>query len=351
MQITRRRLLKRCVSALAVPLFSCTAGDQPQGSYKRHIRLFYRPEMVLQSEAAANYSKSPRKPKLFLEFLRQEKLLPYFEAASRWEPFDPEAFLIAHTRTYVDHFFAGIEPLASSNGLAWSAQFADSVRYTNASLYHALAAAIEDPATVMFSPSSGFHHAMPAHGAGFCTFSGQVIASANIYRQHQLSGVHIDLDGHYGNSIEDSRSFVKDLDLAVPPGCNVNPKGIHGAYLVDLHRKLRRITKLFLKGKVHYVVYAHGADSHEWDDLGGQCTTAEWLQAARLVYTWINHVSHALGRPVPLVLALFGGYRKDDYDSVLSLHAADTALCLSLLCNQPLAYRPEVTKPVRKIRR
>ena len=323
---------------------------QTRPIYQRHIRLFYRPEMVLQQDAAANYSKSPQKPKLWLQFLRANDLLQYFLQEQNWEPFDKQDFLLAHTRQYVDHFFAGTEPLASSNGLKWSAQFADSVRYTNASLYHAVEAAIKAPENVTCSPSSGFHHAMPARGMGFCTFSGQVVASTKIYRAYGLSGVHIDLDGHYGNSIEDSRAFVQDLDLAVPPGCNINPKGLHSDYLDDLRRQLLRVNPLFLQGKVHYVVYAHGTDSHEWDDLGGQCTTEEWLTAAQLVYNWVDQISRALGKPVPLTLALFGGYRKDDYDAVLSLHAANAALALSILCGHPLYYRPEVTKPARKAR-
>ena len=37
-------------------------------------------------------------------------------------------------KKYVDSFFCGKEPLASSNGLKWNSQFADSVRFTNASL-------------------------------------------------------------------------------------------------------------------------------------------------------------------------------------------------------------------------
>ena len=348
MKISRRMLLRHAAYGLTASALTGAVRIKASPIYRPKIRLFYHPKMALKKDVAANYSKSPRKPKLFVQFLQRKKLFSHFHESSDWEPFDSNDFLVAHTRKYVDDFFAGIEPLASSNRLVWSAQFADSVRYTNASLYHAVAAAVKEPSTVTFSPSSGFHHAMPERGSRFCTFSGQVIASTMIYRQFGLSGAHIDLDGHYGNSIADSRGFVKDLDLAIPPGCNVNPKGTHGAYLEDLDRQLRRVHELFLQKKVHYVVYAHGADSHEWDDLGGQCTTAEWMEASRLVYDWVNTMSRWLGRPVPLVLALFGGYRKDDYDSVLSLHAANAALCLSLLCGHSLHYRPEVIEPTRK---
>jgi acetoin utilization deacetylase AcuC-like enzyme len=201
-----------------LPLFP--AGVEAKESLYRHkVRLFYHPEMVLSTDAATNYSKSPLKPKLFVEFLRSRELLQYFDMISNWPPFTPSDFRIGHTKRYVEAFFSGIEPLASSNMLTWSRQFAKSVRYTNASLYHALTSAVRNSSSVAFSPASGFHHATPGSGDGFCTFSGQVIASVKIYREHRLSGAYIDLDGHYGNSIEDSRGFVKELNQAVPLGC------------------------------------------------------------------------------------------------------------------------------------
>jgi acetoin utilization deacetylase AcuC-like enzyme len=315
--------------------------------YAAQLRLFYRPEMVLEHDTARNYSKSPLKPQLFVDFLRRYDLLKHFVMWSEWPPFRRDDFLVAHTERYVDAFFSGREPLASSNRLAWSEQFADSVRYTNASLYHALRAAVAEPGHIAFSPTSGFHHATPRAGSGFCTFSGQVIASVKLYRRHGLAGAYIDLDGHYGNSIEDSRAFVPELNEAIPRGCNVNPQGKHEAYLADLTDKLRWLRGQLLQKRIHYIVFAHGADSHEWDNLGGQCTTAEWLEASRLVYRMLDETSRTLRKPVPLVLSLFGGYRRDHYDSVLSLHAADAAICLSILCHQEVGYQAEVRRPAQ----
>ena len=128
--------------------------------------------------------------------------------------------MLAHTA-----FFAGGRPLCESNELTWSEQFADSVRYTNASLCHAIEHSIAHPEQLTFSPTSGFHHARPRGGGGFCTFSGQVIAAVKLFRKHHMVGAHIDLDGHFGNSIEDSRAFVAKLNQAIPPGCNINPAG------------------------------------------------------------------------------------------------------------------------------
>jgi hypothetical protein len=46
-----------------------------------------------------------------------------------------------------------------------------------------------------------------------------------------------------------------------------------------------------LRIEVDYVVFAHGADSYEDDDLAGQCTTAAWLEASRFVCGMIERVT------------------------------------------------------------
>jgi acetoin utilization deacetylase AcuC-like enzyme len=139
----------------------------------------------------------------------------------------------------------------------------------------------------------------------------------------------VDLDGHYGNSIEDSRGDCPQLDTAIPVGCNINPRGVHQAYLTDLSAQLAHLEDLLLADRVQYVAVAHGADSHEDDPLGGQCTTREWLEAARIVHGMLNRVAARRGRPVSTVLALFGGYRQD-FEFGLRLHAADLRIALGL---------------------
>lgn len=192
------------------------------------------------------------------------------------------------------------------------------------------------------------HHAIPNRGGGFCTMSGQVIASVKIYRETGLSGAYLDLDGHYGNSIEDSRYFVSDLDAAIPVGCNINPIGVHKSYIDDLKDRLKILGKLILSHKIHYLVFAHGADSHEWDDLRGVCTTKEWIKASEIVYDFVIEMGRKMEKPLPLTLALFGGYRKDDYQSVLSLHTADLLACLNKFSadgKTQIEYMPEISIP------
>ena len=309
------------------------------------VDIFYRPEVSLREGAGRNFSKTPSKPQRFVEHVAAAALAPYVRIRSDFEALENADFERAHTAAYVEAFFAGREPYARSNGLAWSRAFAESVRYTSASLVHAVEGAIANPRRVTLSPTGGFHHARPSGGGGFCTFSGQVIAAVRAYERHGAVGAWVDLDGHFGNSIEDSREFAPVLNQAVPQAVHINPSGTGQRYLESLREGLDRVGEHVLSGAVTYVAFAHGADSHVWDQLSGQCSTAQWLCASQLVYSAIADWSRHLRRPVPVVLALFGGYRDDDPRSVLELHAADLAIALATLGGAPIEYTPVVTRP------
>ena len=319
-------------------------GSRPLVSRMKDARIktFYTPNQVLEHGATGNFSRSPQKPRLLMEYLAGQGLAGYFEVAGDFPPFTDEDFRAAHAAEYVDAFFAGRQPLASSNGLSWSREFADTVRYTNASLYQAIDAAIARPQQVTFSPTSGFHHAQPEAGSGYCTFRGQVIASIKIYRELGIAGAYLDLDGHFGNSIEDSRGFVLDLDQAIPRGCNINPAGTHAEYVESFQSQLETLHKQIVSGHVGYVVFCHGADSHEADDLHGQCTTAEWVKCSQFFYDWVADVEASTGVSLPVTLSLFDGYRRDNYDSVLALHTVDLVTCLNRLCGHELGYEVNV---------
>lgn len=314
------------------------------------IKTFYTPKQVLREGYANNYSKSPKKPELLIKHMEENGLLGNFEIVDDFEPFNQTDFRIAHHRSYVKDFFSGGNR-SRSNGLDWSPAFADSVRYTNASLYNAIRNAIVNPSEVSFSPTSGFHHARPSGGSGFCTFSGQVIASVKLLREFGISGAYLDLDGHFGNSIEDSRDFVKELNVAVPRGYNFNPTGTQDLYVNDLRKFLSKLTDSILDGHIGYVVWCHGADSHEHDQLGHQCSTENWIRCSTIFWSWVKEMDVLLGRPLPVACALFGGYRDDDYNSVLSLHTGDFVECLNILLEKDVKYTVNVVpkaKPVYK---
>lgn len=291
---------------------------------KNKIVAFYTPKQVLQENIALSTSKSPLKPMLVMSDLmkvanKHVRIQPMFK------PMTKKDFMIAHTPEWVDevfHFNRPGEKLASA--IPWSEELVTSLTYTTSSLYHAIKHSINRPEDLCFSPTSGFHHARPGMGSGFCTFAGQVVASVKIYRETGKRGCYLDLDGHFGNSIEDCRYYVKDLNRAVPRGANFNPRGTDSEYCEMLQNYLyETLSEKLISKKLDYVVWCHGADSNVFDDLGGQVDTEHWTLCSHIFWEWVKYMDEVLGRPLPVSFALFGGYRHDDYQSVINLHISD----------------------------
>jgi acetoin utilization deacetylase AcuC-like enzyme len=302
----------------------------------KQILTFYTDQQVcFDNIQNASFSKSPLKPYLLMKRIKSKGFSKVFRLQSNFTPFTEEDFKIAHTELYVTNFFKG-EGNYLSNSLPWSKNLVHSVCYTNAALYEAKKYSILNPQTVCFAPVSGMHHAQPNRGSGFCTFSGQVISSIKLYNELGVSGAYFDLDGHFGNSIEDSRGFNPILNQAIPIGCNVNPFGTNELYVESFKEGLENVGNLIKAGKIHYVVFAHGADSHADDDIGGGCNTKHWLLCASLFADWVNEISKEIGKPLPVTLALFGGYRSDNYNAVLDLHLKSLLQCSKTICQNKI---------------
>jgi acetoin utilization deacetylase AcuC-like enzyme len=123
-------------------------------------------------------------------------------------------------------------------------------------------------------------------------------------------------------------------------------QGYNIEVIEDVIDSLQNNTDLFLpvyiEDRIHYVVWCHGADSHEHDQLGYQCSTEYWVACATLFWRWVREMDELLDRPLPVACALFGGYRDDDYNSVLSLHTADFVECFKELLSIDVKYNIEV---------
>jgi acetoin utilization deacetylase AcuC-like enzyme len=249
-------------------------------------------------EFPGHTSQSTYKSKIFTSNLLQ---IGNYEIVN-FKPLEEEDFLLAHTKNYVNDFFKGIAPKCHTSGFKWSLEYAESIKYTVASLYESIQEAILSK-SLTIAPVSGFHHAKPNKGQDFCAMSGQVIASLKIYQKYALKAAYIDLDAHYGNSIENTYKFNKDLIKAIPKGYNVNVAGDN--YLEKLEKALNNIKD------VDYIVLCHGADLVEGDILGGFQSKEIWLEAAKMVVDKF--------KGLPMVYCLFGGYR-DNFQDVINLH-------------------------------
>ncbi|PJD98441.1 MAG: hypothetical protein CK427_17080 [Leptospira sp.] len=178
---------------------------------------------------------------------------------------------------------------------------------------------------VTFSPTSGFHHATPNGGRGFCSFSGQVIASIKILKEFGIAGAYIDLDGHFGNSIEDSKYYIPNLDQAIR--ANINPSGRHENYINNFKNQFEKVMELIRNNEIGYIVLCSGADSLIDDDLGGQLTIKEWMSIKDYLHSRLAEFDKSNSK-FPTTISLFGGYRSDEYTSVLDAHTLDLISCL-----------------------
>jgi acetoin utilization deacetylase AcuC-like enzyme len=312
----------------------------------KKIITYYTTKQVLQENIALSYSKSPLKPKLVVSEL-MKAANAYVRIQPKFKAFTKADFQIAHTKRWVNEVFHLNRPghkLASS--IPWSEELVTSLTYTTSSLYHSIKHSINKPDDIVFAPVSGFHHARPYAGSGFCTFAGQVVASVKIYRELGKVGCYLDLDGHYGNSIEDCRGFVPDLNKAVPNGFNFNPTDVNKEYTSQLtHYLYTTLKNSILKGKIDYVVWCHGADSHINDDLGGQVNTKYWLMCSKIFWSWVKHMDLIMGKSLPVSFTLFGGYRADDYHSVINLHVSDIVIGLNALTDSNIKYETKYKIP------
>ncbi len=310
--------------------------------YEKEIGVFFRPEMV--APVRRGYSRSPLKPSLWLQHAMDSALRPYLRVCSDFAAVDARQLRQAHTKPYVDAFVSG-EPraLAESSRNGWCEAYRDSVMVKVGALVAACDEAVRLPGRMVVSPTSGDHHAQPHRGVGFCPIAGQVIAALEMHRRYGAVTAWVDLDEHFGNALRDGRTFAPGLAEAV--AFNINPVGVHVDYLVDLRRNLSQLEAALVAGEVDLVCVGHGADSHEWDSLGGSVTTTEWMEAARMVYATVRRAAERRGRAVATVTSFFGGYRDDDYRSVLELHTADVATMFRELCDVDLKVWPRVSRP------
>lgn len=295
------------------------------------LKIYYNPKQVCEKYIEKSVSKSPLKPKMVAEKIKETYPESSYEFISDFEPFDKNEFIKAHTEEYVDKVYNFNQPgekLCSS--LPWSEELVRSLEYTNASLYEAIKGSILNPEFIHLSCSSGFHHSTPDSGYGFCTFSGQCIASLKIYEETCKVGCYLDLDAHYGNSIEDTRKYNPLINECIPKWANHNPEVEMGSYIEAFTNYLENVlTEKILNNECHYVVYCHGADSIDGDDLkADHVSLNEWFLCTKIFWTWHRNISKKLGRSFPVSMSLFGGYRKNDYEYVINAHVNDIRISL-----------------------
>lgn len=256
--------------------------------------MIYSPKQCADSHS---FSPSAMKPK---------HVMTMWEAAGfpieviETEPLEITAIMRAHEPSYVLDVLACIARNGFGNRLR---EVADSLQYTTGSMVQAMRAAMANKIGAV-SPTSGFHHAGYAHGGGFCTFNGLMVAALSLGFNCKV-GI-LDCDQHYGDGTDD---IIRELNVT-----NV----IHhsqGSFRNASARKfLSALPDVLERFKgCDVVLYQAGADCHIDDPLGGWLTTGQIMERDRIAFQCFRDWG------VPVAWNLAGGYQ-EDFSKVLKIH-------------------------------
>jgi len=273
--------------------------DASQSSTLQALQVFYSDDLV--SDAGQSRSPSDRKPKLMSEAL-QRSAWPIRLVAPA--PATVHDIYRAHDRDFVDDVLSLRQP----NGFgSYSASVARSLLYTCGACYESAVAALGDG--ISASLTSGFHHAGPRAGRGFCTFNGLMVTAMRLLAEGRVSRVAIiDGDYHYGDGtqaiIDAQRASDRVFHLSL--GHRFRRPEHADAYL-EAVSALRRQLQAFAPG---VILYQAGADVHVDDPLGGVLTTDQMRMRDATLFT----IARDLGVPVAWNLA--GGYQVEHDGSI-----------------------------------
>lgn len=273
------------------------------------LKVFYTPKQSVPQNDS--YSPSAGKPQRVVEQWLQRYPVELVEPS----PVSEQDFCLAHDADYVREVLA----CRRHNGFGnLSRAVADSLPYTTGSLVSAVRHVLQHGGAAC-SPTSGFHHACFAHGEGFCTFNGLMVAALLVEVRVGI----LDCDFHYGNGTDDIIGRRRVERVAHYTTGKVTSTRDPEAFLSELGSILRGMSASLL-------IYQAGADAHVDDPLGGWMSSEQMRRRDAIVFEFCRR------HRVPVVWNLAGGYQ-EAFQNVLDLHHATMEECLR--------YFPDGTSP------
>ncbi len=225
---------------------------------------------------------------------------------------------LAHDRAYIERYMNGELSREDQRrlGLPWSEALARrTVRAVGGSL---LAAELALQHGIACHLAGGTHHAHYDHPAGFCIFNDLAVISHYLLEAGRVHRVLIfDCDVHQGDGTARILEHTADA-ITVSLHCEQNfpVRKARSDWDIPLHRGMGDSEYLkIVDDALNYllplyqpdlVLYDAGVDVHKDDALGYLQLTDEGVGARD---TCVLH--HCLGRDIPVVGVIGGGYSKD----------------------------------------
>ena len=284
------------------------------------IQLFYSPAYVC---AACSFDTT-RKAGWIASSLRDAPIAGI--ALREPLPLTREQVVQVHDEAYVRAVETGApRALAESQGFTWDSALWRMVLASNGGVVDAARAALADG--VAGSLSSGLHHARHAHGAGFCTFNGLVLAARAAIAAGARAVMILDLDAHCGGGTAslvaaDPRVWQFDVSVcaydryAATERARLELTHDGATYMAAVARALDAADACGVRFDL--CLYNAGMDPFEGCSTGGAPGVTRDLLAERerLVFEWCR------ARRLPVAFALAGGYVGDRLDQagLVDLH-------------------------------
>ncbi|MBL8298708.1 MAG: hypothetical protein JNN30_10220 [Rhodanobacteraceae bacterium] len=225
-------------------------------------------------------------------------------------PLEYERLRGLHCDRYLEAFFAGDEPLASSQGVPWSAALRDATLCMLGGQLEGAQHALDTG--IAMNLARGFHHAVYERGSGFCALNGIALVA------HAMPGKRIavlDCDEHGGNGTAEYAARLENLYalsiFGTRFGCysglrsytfpvRVRENGF-GQYLNALQESVEIIAKV----KPDLLIYQAGVDCHDGDPKSQVgLSTRDVFQRDLFVFK----AARALG--IPILFLVGGGYQR-----------------------------------------
>lgn len=280
------------------------------------MHIVYDERMVATTKS---YSPSSRKPALVMQdWLHRWPELRSFISAPK--PATVAQLHRSHDPDYVD----GVLNCQIENGFNnTDPDVARSLPWTVGGMLTGARLALERELTVCV-PVSGFHHAHWAHGGGFCTFNGLMVAAMDVLTDDLADHVFIvDCDFHYGDGTSDILGHIPaDMSKRIShftAGATFRRAADTVRWkdwLSNIKQQVDKLRRDLGRNRV-LVIYQAGADAHISDPLGGFLSTRELHSRDRFVLREMG------GPRGPLVWNLAGGYQVEPDGSipkVLEIH-------------------------------
>lgn len=274
---------------------------------KHRIPVFYKDAQI---HDPSSFSKSPLKPKLLAERIALDRA---FEIKSRAiHAVTCTRLEQTHDAKHVKALINGTEPDGFGN---YSAEHNKAIRTTVGNYLAAADWAVTARREgayaihpgVVWSLTSGFHHAGRNFSGAFCTFEALTLAAFEARIKYGLTTLIIDEDAHYGNGCVD----VIDHSRMQSYCHYMQSKHTHDSNDLDrFEAELLRTIKHRIPG---VIMYQAAADNWTGDPLGGMLTTRELFARDMIV------MEVAKFYKVPLVVNLAGGYAHN-FEDTLQIH-------------------------------